>query len=32
VLSWRGSQIVAITAFRAPAVFPRFGLPDTLPQ
>jgi RNA polymerase sigma-70 factor, ECF subfamily len=32
VLSLRGSQIVAITAFRTPAVFPRFGLPDTLPQ
>jgi len=32
VLSWHGSQIVAITAFRTPAVFPRFGLPDKLPQ
>jgi RNA polymerase sigma-70 factor, ECF subfamily len=32
VLAWHGSQIVAITAFRTPAVFPRFGLPDTLPR
>jgi len=32
VMSWQGSQIGAITAFRTPAVFPRFGLPDTLPR
>jgi len=32
VLSWHGSQIVAITAFRPPALFPRFGLPDKLPR
>jgi len=31
VLSWQGTRISAITAFRTPEVFPRFGLPDTLP-
>src|SRR6266699_4825516 len=30
VLSWQGVRITAITAFRTPAVFPRFGLPDKL--
>jgi RNA polymerase sigma-70 factor (ECF subfamily) len=30
VLSLRGTRIAAITAFRTPQVFPRFGLPDTL--
>ncbi len=28
VLSLRGARIAAITAFRTPQVFPRFGLPD----
>jgi RNA polymerase sigma-70 factor (ECF subfamily) len=32
VLSLRGTRITAITAFRTPAVFPRFGLPGTLPR
>jgi RNA polymerase sigma-70 factor (ECF subfamily) len=32
VLSWQGARISAITAFRAPALFPRFGLPDKLPR
>jgi RNA polymerase sigma-70 factor, ECF subfamily len=32
VLSWQGTRISAITAFRTPYVFPRFGLPDKLPQ
>ena len=27
VLSWQGARISAITAFRTPEVFPRFGLP-----
>jgi RNA polymerase sigma-70 factor (ECF subfamily) len=30
VLSLRGTRIADITAFRTPAVFPRFGLPDKL--
>jgi len=30
VLSLRGARIAAITAFRTPQVFPRFGLPDRL--
>jgi len=32
VLSLRGARITAITAFRTPQVFPRFGLPGKLPQ
>ncbi len=32
VLSWQGTRIIAITAFRTPEIFPRFGLPDKLPQ
>ena len=32
VLSWQGVRISAITAFRTPALFPRFGLPDKLPR
>ena len=32
VLSWQGSRIIAVTAFRTPALFPRFGLPDKLPR
>ncbi len=32
VLSLRGTRITAITAFRTPQVFPRFGLPGKLPQ
>jgi RNA polymerase sigma-70 factor, ECF subfamily len=32
VLAWQGVRISAITAFRTPAVFPRFGLPDKLPR
>ena len=32
VLTLRGTRIAAITAFRTPQVFPRFGLPDKLPQ
>jgi RNA polymerase sigma-70 factor (ECF subfamily) len=32
VLSWQGTRIGAITAFRTPEVFPRFGLPDKLPR
>src|SRR6266700_3723850 len=31
VLSLRGTRITAITAFRTPQVFPRFGLPGKLP-
>lgn len=31
VLSLRDTRIAAITAFRTPLVFPRFGLPDKLP-
>ena len=27
VLALRGDRIVAVTAFRTPAIFPRFGLP-----
>jgi hypothetical protein len=32
VLAWQGARIGAITAFRTPALFPRFGLPDKLPR
>jgi RNA polymerase sigma-70 factor, ECF subfamily len=32
VLAWQGTRIRAITAFRTPALFPRFGLPDKLPR
>ena len=32
VLAWQGVRISAITAFRTPALFPRFGLPDKLPR
>jgi RNA polymerase sigma-70 factor, ECF subfamily len=32
VLSWHGARISAITAFRSPEVFPRFGLPAELPR
>jgi RNA polymerase sigma-70 factor (ECF subfamily) len=32
VLSWQGTRVSAITAFRTPEVFPRFGLPAKLPQ
>jgi RNA polymerase sigma-70 factor (ECF subfamily) len=32
VLSWQGIRISAITAFRTPEIFPRFGLPAQLPQ
>jgi RNA polymerase sigma-70 factor (ECF subfamily) len=31
VLSLRGTRITAITAFRTPEIFPRFGLPAELP-
>jgi RNA polymerase sigma-70 factor, ECF subfamily len=31
VLALRGELIVDVTAFRTPALFPRFGLPDRLP-
>jgi RNA polymerase sigma-70 factor, ECF subfamily len=31
VLTLRGGLISEVTAFRTPAVFPRFGLPDRLP-
>ena len=31
VLTLRGELIVDVTAFRLPALFPRFGLPDRLP-
>ena len=30
VLTLRGNEIAAVTAFRTPAIFPRFGLPDRL--
>ena len=30
VLTLRGTRIAAVTAFRTPKVFPRFGLPDEL--
>jgi RNA polymerase sigma-70 factor (ECF subfamily) len=30
VLTLRGHEIVAVTAFRTPAIFPRFGLPERL--
>jgi RNA polymerase sigma-70 factor (ECF subfamily) len=30
VLSWQGTRVSAITAFRTPAIFPRFGLPERL--
>jgi RNA polymerase sigma-70 factor, ECF subfamily len=32
VLSWHGTRISAVIAFRTPEVFPRFGLPDKLPR
>jgi RNA polymerase sigma-70 factor (ECF subfamily) len=32
VLTLRGGEIVAVTAFRTPAIFPRFGLPERLPD
>jgi RNA polymerase sigma-70 factor (ECF subfamily) len=32
VLTLRGDLIADVTAFRTPAVFPRFGLPDRLPE
>src|SRR5712691_9709219 len=32
VLSWQGARITAITAFRTPEVFPRFGLREKLPR
>jgi RNA polymerase sigma-70 factor (ECF subfamily) len=32
VLALHGTRIAAITAFRTPAVFPRFGLPGKLPR
>ena len=32
VLTLRGAEIVAVTAFRMPAIFPRFGLPERLPD
>jgi RNA polymerase sigma-70 factor, ECF subfamily len=32
VLSLRGARITAITAFRTPEIFPRFGLPAALPR
>jgi RNA polymerase sigma-70 factor (ECF subfamily) len=31
VLTLRGEQIAAVTAFRTPTIFGRFGLPDALP-
>ena len=31
VLALRGEEIVDVTAFRTPALFPRFGLPSRLP-
>jgi RNA polymerase sigma-70 factor (ECF subfamily) len=32
VLSLRGDEIAAVTAFRSPALFRAFGLPDSLPR
>jgi RNA polymerase sigma-70 factor (ECF subfamily) len=32
VLSLRGTRVTAITAFRTPEIFPRFGLPAELPR
>jgi RNA polymerase sigma-70 factor (ECF subfamily) len=31
VLTLRGAMIADVTAFRTPAIFPRFGLPDEIP-
>jgi RNA polymerase sigma-70 factor (ECF subfamily) len=31
VLALRGEKIAAVTAFRTPAIFPRFGLPEEVP-
>ncbi len=31
VLALRGERIAAVTAFRTPAIFPRFGLPQEVP-
>jgi RNA polymerase sigma-70 factor, ECF subfamily len=30
ILTVRGDRIADVTAFRTPAMFPRFGLPDRL--